>query len=142
MKKKGLVFLTALIVIAMVSACAPAPAEPAAPAEAAPAEAAPAEAAPAEAAPAEAGKGGEVALLISAAGTLDDRAFNQGVWNGVKKFGDETGKTYAYYQPVEDTVEAQTTLADTAVKSGAKFIIINSDQFKASAVKMETVIRM
>ncbi len=79
MKKKGLVFLTALIVIAMVSACAPAPAEPAAPAEAAPAEAAPAEAAPAEAAPAEAEKpAGEVALLISAAGTLDDRAFNQG----------------------------------------------------------------
>ncbi len=57
-------------------------------------------------------------------------------WNGVKKFGDEFGYTYMYYQPTEDTVEAQVTLADTAVKAGAKFIIINSDQFKKSATKM------
>lgn len=64
--------------------------------------------------------------------------FNQGVWTGVKRFAGDTGKTYAYYQPVEDTVEAQVTLADTAIKAGAKFVIINSDQFKASASKMIT----
>jgi basic membrane protein A len=135
MKKNLFALLTVVIMLAFISGCAPA----AAPAAAAPTTAAaPAEAAaPTKAAaPAEAAKGGEVALLISAAGTLDDRAFNQGVWNGVKKFGAEVNKTYAYYQPVEDTVEAQVTLADTAIKAGAKFIIINSDQFKAAASKM------
>jgi len=120
MSKKIFSLLSVLIVIAMLAACTPA--------------AAPA----AEATEAAAANTGEIALMISAAGTLDDRAFNQGVWNGVKKFAAETGKTYAYYQPIEDTVEAQTTLADTAVKAGAKFIIINSDQFKAAASKMIT----
>ena len=130
MKKKIFAFLTVLLVLAFVGACAPAPA-PAADGAAPAAD---------EAAPAadEAATGGQIALLISAAGTLDDRAFNQGCWTGVKNFGDEFGYTYSYYQPIEDTVEAQVTLCDTAVKAGAEFIIINSDQFKAAASKMIT----
>ena len=79
----------------------------------------------------------EVVILISAAGVLDDRAFNSACWLGIQDFCNETGKTYAYYQPTEDTVEAQLVVCDTAVKAGAKFIIINSDQFKLSAVDMQ-----
>lgn len=79
-----------------------------------------------------------IALLVSAAGTLDDRSFNQACWQGVKDFAEEYGYDYAYYQPVEDTVEAQVTIADTAIKAGAGFIIINSDQFKAAASQMIT----
>jgi basic membrane lipoprotein Med (substrate-binding protein (PBP1-ABC) superfamily) len=123
MKKFVSVVLSLTVVLAMISACAPKPA------------AAPAADAPAAAAPAATGK--EVVLLISAAGTLDDKAFNQGCYNGVKQFADEFKKTYGYYQPTEDTVEAQVTIADTAIKAGAKFIIINSDQFKKSAALME-----
>ncbi len=132
MKNKIFVVLSLIVVFAMLGACTAPAAAPTTASDSTSSQ-------PTQAsAPAEGAKGGEVALLISAAGTLDDRAFNQGVWNGVKKFAAETGKTYAYYQPVEDTVEAQTTLADTAVKAGAKFIIINSDQFKAAASKMIT----
>jgi basic membrane protein A len=127
MKKFVSVVLSLTVVLAMISACAPKAAAPAA--------AVPATAAPAAAAPAATGK--EVVLLISAAGTLDDKAFNQGCYNGVKQFADEFKKTYGYYQPTEDTVEAQVTIADTAIKAGAKFIIINSDQFKKSAALME-----
>lgn len=81
--------------------------------------------------------GAEVAIMISAAGTLDDKAFNTACWLGIKDFAAETGKTYTYYQPTEDTVESQMVLCDTAVKAGAKFIIINSDQFKLAASKMQ-----
>ncbi len=133
MKNKLFALLSVLVILTLLGACTPAAATPAA-AEPTTAAAEPTTAA----APAEAANGGEIALLISAAGTLDDRAFNQGVWTGIKNFAAETGKTYAYYQPVEDTVEAQVTLADTAIKAGAKFVIINSDQFKASASKMIT----
>jgi len=126
MKKFVTVVLSLTVALAMLVSCAPKAAAPAA--------AAPAAAAPAAAAPAATGK--EVVLLISAAGTLDDRAFNQGCYNGVKQFAAEFNKTYGYYQPTEDTVEAQVTMADTAIKGGAKFIIINSDQFKKSATIM------
>ncbi len=125
MKKFFAVVLSVIVVVSMLAACAPA---------AAPAPAQATEAAKTEA-PA-ATSGGEIALLISAAGTLDDRAFNQGCWEGVKKFGDENKTSYMYYQPVEDTVEAQVALADAAIKAGAKFVIINSDQFKKSAAVM------
>lgn len=116
MKKIVSIIFSLIVVFALVSGCAPQADVPTEESEGA--------------------VGGEIALLISAAGTLDDRAFNQGCWNGVKKFAEETGKTYMYYQPVEDTVEAQVALCDTAVKAGAEFIIINSDQFKAAASKM------
>ena len=79
----------------------------------------------------------EVVLLVSAAGQLDDRAFNTATWAGVREWSEANGKTYGYYQPTEDTVEAQMVVCDTAVKAGAKFIIINSDQFKLAAVEME-----
>ena len=80
---------------------------------------------------------GEVVLFVSAAGALDDRAFNSACWLGIQDFCGETGKTYAYYQPTEDTVEAQMVICDTAVKAGAKFIVISADQFKLSAVEMQ-----
>lgn len=128
MKRILSIVISVVVVFSLLSACAPAATETTA--EEAPAG---------EVVEAEEGAiGGEIALLISAAGTLDDRAFNQGCWNGVENFGDENGISYMYYQPVEDTVEAQVTLCDTAVKAGAKFIIINSDQFKAAASKMIT----
>ena len=81
--------------------------------------------------------GAEVVLLVSAAGTLDDGAFNTACWEGVKEFCEANNVTYNYYQPTEDTVEAQLAQCDVAVKSGAKFIIINSDQFKLSSVYMQ-----
>jgi basic membrane protein A len=81
--------------------------------------------------------GAEVVLLVSAAGTLDDGAFNTACWAGVKEYCEANDLTYNYYQPTEDTAEAQLAQCDVAVKAGAKFIIINSDQFKLSAVYME-----
>lgn len=79
----------------------------------------------------------EVVLLVSAAGQLDDRAFNSACWAGMKEWCEANGKTYGYYQPTEDTVEAQMVVCDTAVKAGAKFIIISSDQFKLASVEMQ-----
>jgi basic membrane protein A len=93
--------------------------------------------APADETSDESSKGGDVAIMISAAGTLDDKAFNTACWLGMQDFAAETGKTYTYYQPTEDTVESQMVLCDTAVKAGAEFIIINSDQFKLAATQMQ-----
>lgn len=122
MKKIFSIMMFAVLMLALISGCAPQTEEPTIPDEAAETE--------------EAEERPGIALLVSAAGTLDDRSFNQACWQGVQNFGDDNGLPYDYYQPVEDTVEAQRTIADTAIKAGAEFVIINSDQFKAAAYYM------
>lgn len=119
MKKIFSLLMFAVLMLALISGCAPQAEEPEAETEVAEEEDKPG-----------------IALLISAAGTLDDRSFNQACWQGVQDFAADTGLPFSYYQPVEDTVEAQRTIADTAINAGAEFVIINSDQFKAAAYYM------
>ena len=37
--------------------------------------------------------------LITDIGTIDDKSFNQGAWEGIKEYAEANGKTYNYYQP-------------------------------------------
>ncbi len=64
--------------------------------------------------------------FVTDVGQLKDKSFNQGSWNGVKKFADENDKSYKYYQPGNgdkatdaDRYEAM----KTAVDSGAEIVI-------------------
>ena len=50
-------------------------------------------------------KGYELALITDV-GTIDDRSFNQGSWEGLKKYADEKNITHKYYQPTEKTTDA------------------------------------
>lgn len=68
--------------------------------------------------------------LVTDVGTISDQSFNQAAWEGLKKFGDEFGKTYHYYQPtctgsgceVQDADRIRAI--DNAVKAGAKVIVM------------------
>lgn len=64
--------------------------------------------------------------FVTDVGQLKDESFNQGTWEGVKKYAYENKKSYKYYQPAngnqatdEDRYEAMKTAAD----SGAEVII-------------------
>lgn len=61
--------------------------------------------------------------LITDVGTIDDRSFNQGAWEGLKKYAEETKKTYRYYQPKEKTTDAYVDAIDLAVAAGAKVVV-------------------
>jgi len=61
--------------------------------------------------------------VVTDVGTIDDKSFNQGIWEGVKKYGEETGKTYKYYQPSEKTDEAYIEAINMAVADGAKVVV-------------------
>ena len=61
--------------------------------------------------------------LITDIGTIDDKSFNQGAWEGLKKYADEKKITYAYYKPTEKTDDAYVAAIDLAVKGGAKVIV-------------------
>ncbi|MBR7073205.1 MAG: BMP family ABC transporter substrate-binding protein, partial [Eubacterium sp.] len=81
----------------------------------------------------------ELALITDGA-PVNDGAFNESAWNGLKAYADENGKTCRYYQPVlTDGVLANETVAeyiDIAVKNGAKYIVLPGEDFAVSAYEV------
>lgn len=61
--------------------------------------------------------------LITDVGTIDDKSFNQGSWEGLEKYATEKNITHKYYKPAEKSDEACLTSIDLAVKGGAKVIV-------------------
>lgn len=61
--------------------------------------------------------------LITDVGTIDDKSFNQGSWEGVEAYAKEFGKTYKYYKPTEQSDSAYISSIELAVKAGAKVIV-------------------
>ena len=81
--------------------------------------------------------GYELALVIDV-GTIDDKSFNQGSWEGVKKYGDENGVAYKYYKSAEATTDSfQETIA-LAIEGGAKVVVCPGFLFEEPIYNMQT----
>ena len=61
--------------------------------------------------------------LVTDLGTIDDKSFNQGAWEGLKKYADENGITYKYYQPQEQSTDSYLETIGLAVEGGAKLVV-------------------
>jgi len=61
--------------------------------------------------------------LITDIGTIDDKSFNQGAWEGLKAYADANKITYKYYQPAEKTTAAYIDAINLAVQGGAKLLV-------------------
>lgn len=64
--------------------------------------------------------------FITDVGTLKDESFNQGTWNGIKKFAYDNKISYKYYQPAngnQATDEDRYEAMKTAANSGAEVIV-------------------
>lgn len=61
--------------------------------------------------------------LVTDIGTIDDKSFNQGAWEGVEKYAKEHDKTYKYYQPTAKTTAAYVDTISLAVEGGAKVVV-------------------
>lgn len=61
--------------------------------------------------------------LVTDLGTIDDKSFNQGSWDGLVKYARENNITHKYYQPSEQSNDAYLTTIDLAVRGGAKIIV-------------------
>jgi basic membrane protein A len=72
-----------------------------------------------------AASGGETfeLALITDLGTIDDKSFNQGSWEGLVKYAEEKGISHKYYQPAEQSDDAYLSGIDLAVKGGAKVVV-------------------
>ena len=122
MKKMIALMLAVLMVAALFAGCgSKAPAE--APAEAPAAAGFDYEAIPNEM-PAADGK--YQIAFVTDVGQLLDKSFNQGTWEGVKRYATENGKAYKYYQPSNGDTATDADRYDAmkaAVDNGAEIIV-------------------
>lgn len=61
--------------------------------------------------------------MITDLGTIDDKSFNQGTWEGVVAFAEESGISHKYYKPTEQSTDAYLAAIQLAVTGGAKVIV-------------------
>ncbi|WP_077611940.1 BMP family lipoprotein [Clostridium sp. Marseille-P2415] len=61
--------------------------------------------------------------LVTDLGTIDDKSFNQGAWEGMKKYAEENGISYKYYQPQEGTTDSYLETIGLAIEGGAKLVV-------------------
>ena len=86
----------------------------------------------------DASAGGYELALITDVGTIDDKSFNQGSWEGMKAYAEEKGISYKYYQPEEKSDEACLAAIDLAVKGGAKLIVTPGFLFEVPVFEAQT----
>lgn len=129
MKKRALAVTLAVMLAASLSACGSSNSgsgsTTAAPAEtttAAEAKATEAETTADTAVKSETSDGYELALVTDL-GTIDDKSFNQGAWEGMKKYAEENGISYKYYQPQEGTTDSYLETIGLAIEGGAKLVV-------------------
>ncbi len=129
MKKRALAVTLAVMMAASLSACGSSNSgsgsTTAAPAEtttAAEAKATEAETTAGTAVKSETFDGYELALVTDL-GTIDDKSFNQGAWEGMKKYAEENGISYKYYQPQEGTTDSYLETIGLAIEGGAKLVV-------------------
>ena len=68
-------------------------------------------------------EGAKIAECISQLGSIDDRSFNQGAWEGIKKYADEHGISRAYYQSTGESTTDLVNCIGLAVDGGAEIVI-------------------
>ena len=76
--------------------------------------------------------------FVTDVGTLMDKSFNQGTWEGVKRYAKENGKAYKYYQPAngdQATDDDRYDAMKAAVDNGAE-IVVCAGFLQAPALEM------
>jgi len=76
--------------------------------------------------------------LITDVGTIDDKSFNQGSWEGVVAYAQDNNITHKYYQPAEKSTNAYLASIDLAVTAGAKAIVCPGFLFEESIFEAQT----
>lgn len=85
---------------------------------------------------------GKFELVLITDGTpINDKAYNQYTWNGVKAYADEKGISCRYYQPSltekeELTTETVAEYIEIAVNNGAKQIVLPGEKFAVAAYEI------
>lgn len=76
--------------------------------------------------------------MITDSGTINDRSFNQGTYEGIVAFCEENDLTYKYYQPAEVSDDAYLDAINLAISNGAKVVVTPGYLFETSIYTAQT----
>lgn len=76
--------------------------------------------------------------MITDIGTIDDKSFNQGTWEGVKKYAEENNISHKYYKPTDKSDEAYMNAIELAIKGGAKVVVCPGYLFEVAIYNMQS----
>ncbi len=62
-------------------------------------------------------------VLVTATGTIDDKSFNQGSWEGVKQYATENNMEHKYYESPDSSTTTVTSTLELAIAGGAKVVV-------------------
>ncbi len=68
-------------------------------------------------------KGTAEIALVTDVGTINDKSFNQGAWEGVEAYAKANDITYDYYKPVAKTTQDYVDAIELAIENGAKIVV-------------------
>lgn len=83
------------------------------------------------------GKTYEIAMITDT-GDIDDGSFNQGTWEGIKRYAEENDVTHQYYKPAGETTDAYLAAIDLAISGGAKIVITPGFYFEEPIFEAQT----
>ncbi len=83
-------------------------------------------------------EGGAEVAMITDKGTIDDKSFNQGTWEGVEKYCTDNNISSKYYKPAEATNAAYLESIALAVQGGAKVIVTPGFLFEVPIYEAQT----
>ncbi len=83
-------------------------------------------------------EGAEIAMITDK-GTIDDKSFNQGTWEGVKKYSDDNSISCQYYKPAEVSDAAYLEAIGLAIQGGAKVIVTPGFLFEPAIYEAQTM---
>ncbi len=75
--------------------------------------------------------------MVTDAGTIDDKSFNQGTWEGVVRAGEELGVEIKYLKPVGTTEADYVKEISNLYDSGYKFIVCPGFKFETAVFKAQ-----
>ena len=76
--------------------------------------------------------------MITDSGSIDDKSFNQGTWEGIKRYEEEVGGIEAnYLTPTDNSTESFLNSIDNAVLSGADVIVVPGFSFEETVGKAQ-----
>ena len=79
-------------------------------------------------------------VMVTDSGSIDDKSFNQGTWEGIERYEEEVGGIDAsYLTPSENSTEAFLTSIDNAVLSGADVVVTPGFAFEEAVGEAQEI---
>ena len=83
-------------------------------------------------------KTGYELALVTDVGTINDKSFNQGSWEGLERYAKDNDKSSKYYQPAEATTASYIETIGLAVRGGAKLVVCPGYKFSEAVFDCQT----